>query len=79
VDDAVHVRVCLEDLLDLLLVCNVKLEELGLLARDQLDASDDLVGRVVQVVRDHDLVVSFEEGQRGERSNVAGSTTEAIA
>lgn len=74
VDDAVDVRVGLEDLIEGGLVGDIELGELGLFAADQLNALQGLGGRVVEVVSHHDFVASVEEGQGGEGANVAGST-----
>lgn len=74
VDDIVNVWVCSEDLVQLFLICDVALDIFGTLAADQLDAVEDLVGGVVKVVDDDDLVVCLKEGESGERANVAGST-----
>ena len=74
VNHAVNVGILLKDAVERSLVGDVKLDELGPLAADQLDAVDDLFGRVVQVVRDDDLVAGLEEGQGREGANVAGAT-----
>ena len=59
VDDRVNVRVLLEDIVKRLLVCHIELRELGTLATDEFDTIEDLVGGVVQVVRNHYFVASF--------------------
>lgn len=74
VDDAIDVRVSLEHLIEPRLVCDVKLGELGPLAADELNAIDHLVGGVVQVVRDDDLVARLEQGQGREGPDVARSS-----
>jgi len=76
VDDIVNIRVLLEHLVQGLLVGDIERIVLGSLAADQLDAVQDLVGRVVEVVDDDDLVVGLEESERGERADVAGATGE---
>lgn len=70
----VDIRMCLEDLVKVLLFPDIDLEELRLLARDELDAFDGLFGRVLEVVANHDLVIGLEQGKGGEGANVAGPT-----
>lgn len=60
VDDTVDVRVGLEDLVESTLLGDVNLDELRSLSGDELNAVDDLVGRVVEVVRDDDLVAGLD-------------------
>ena len=74
VDDIVNIRVLLEHLIQLLLIGDVQRVVLGPLAADELDAVEDLLGGVVEVVDDDDLVVGLEESERGERADVAGAT-----
>ncbi|KAH8434081.1 uncharacterized protein LDX57_011719 [Aspergillus melleus] len=74
VDDAVDVGVGLEDLVESGLVGDIQVGELGLLAGDQLNALQSLVGGVVQVVSDDDLVTGLEQSEGGERANVARAT-----
>lgn len=73
-NDAVNVRVLSEHLVEAGGVGDVDLDKLGLLARDQFNAVDDLWGRVVQVVGNDDLVVSFQESEGREGANVARSS-----
>lgn len=73
-DHAVNVGVSFEHLVEVLLVGDVELDELGLLAADQLNAVQGLGGGVVQVVGDDNLVPSLEEGEGGERADVARAT-----
>jgi len=58
-DHIVNVRVGLEHLVESSLVCDVGLVELGLLAADELNAVEDFLGGVVEIVDDDDLVVGF--------------------
>lgn len=74
VDDTVNVRVLLEDLVESVLVGDIGLVEFGPLAADELDAIQSDLGGVVEVIDNHDLVAVLQEGQRGERSDVAGAT-----
>lgn len=73
-DDVVDVGVLLEHLVKRGLILDVELVELGLLAADELNAVDDLLGRVIEVVDDDDLVASLEECKRRERPDVASAT-----
>lgn len=74
VDNIVDIRVLLEHLVQLLLIGDIQRVVLGPLAANKLDAVEDLLGRVVEVVDDDDLVVGLEKGESGERANVAGAT-----
>lgn len=74
VDNTVNVRVGLEHLVEAVLLSDIELNELGLLARNQLNTSECLFRRVVQVVSNDNLVTSFEESKGGERANVARAT-----
>jgi hypothetical protein len=74
VNDIVDIRVLLEHLIQCLFIGDVERVVLGSLAADQLDAVQDLLGGVVEVVDDNDLVVGLEESERGERADVAGAT-----
>lgn len=76
VDHAVNVGVLAEDLVQGSLVGDVDIVELGALAADELDAIDDFLGGVVDVVDDDDLVTSLEKRQRGEGANVASATVQ---
>jgi hypothetical protein len=76
VDNIVNIRVLLEHLIQLLLIGDVQRVVLGPLAADELDTVEDLLGGVVEVVDDDDLVVGLEKGESGERADVAGTTGE---
>jgi hypothetical protein len=79
VDDIVNVGVVGKDLLESLLVGDVGVVEDGSLAADGLNAVEDLLGRVVEVVDDDDLVVGLEQGQGCEAADVSGSTVASIS
>lgn len=79
VDNAVNVGVGLEDLVEALLVSDIELDELGLLAGDQLNAVQGLGGGVVQVVGHDNLVPSLKQGEGGERANVARATADMVS
>ena len=72
----VNVWVLLKHFVQLLLVGDVQRVVLGPLAADELDAVQDLLGGVVEVVDDDDLIVSLEKGKSGEGADVAGATGE---
>jgi hypothetical protein len=74
VDDIIDVWVLLEDLVKGSLICNIAFVESRPLAADELDAVDDFLGRVVEVVDDDDLVICFKKGEGREGANVAGTT-----
>ena len=65
-NDIVNIRVLLEHLVQGLLIGDIKRVVLGSLAANQLDAVEDLLGGVVEVVDDDDLVVGLEKGKGGE-------------
>ena len=62
----VNVWVLLKHFVQLLLVGDIQRVVLGPLAADELDAVQDLLGGVVEVVDDNDLVVGLEKGKGGE-------------
>lgn len=74
VNNAVNVGVRLENLVESGLIGHIELSELRLLARDQLNALESLVGGVVEVVCDNNFVASFEQSKSGEGANVTGTT-----
>ena len=78
-NNAVNVGVGLEHLVEAVLLGDIELDELGLLAADQLNALKSLGRRVVEVVSNDDLVASLEEGEGGERANVARATLRGIS
>ena len=66
VDDIVNVRMLVEDSIQLLLVGDIAGVVLRSLARDELNAVDDLLGRVVRVVDNDHLVVGLKQREGGE-------------
>lgn len=56
---AIDIRMRFEDLVEVLLLSNIDIVELGSLAADEFNAIDDLLRRIVQIVRNDDLVVGF--------------------
>jgi hypothetical protein len=74
VNHIVNIRVLLKHLVQLLLIGDVQSVVFGPLAADELDAVEDLLGGVVKVVDDDDLVIRLEKGKCGERANIAGAT-----
>lgn len=79
VDNIVDVGMVGEDLLEGLLVGDVGIVEDGTLAGDGLNTVEDLLGRVVQVVDNDDLVVGLEQGEGCEAADVSGSTVASIS
>lgn len=73
-DDAVNIRMVVENLVKGAIVGDIELVKLRPLATNQLDSIDGLFGRIVQVVGNDDFIVSFQQGQGGERSNVSGAS-----
>jgi len=63
VDDRVDLWVFGKDIVQGLLVRNVHVVELRALSGDELDAVDDFLLRVVEVVDDDDIVVGLEQGK----------------
>ena len=55
-DNAVNVGMSLEDLVKGRFIGNIELHELGSLAGDELDPIYHLIGGVVEIVGDDDLV-----------------------
>lgn len=66
-------------LIQSLLVGDVQLDKLGLLARQHRYTVQRLFRRVVQIVHNNHLVPGFQEGEGGERANVAGTSVKCIS
>lgn len=73
-DDTVDSGVLLEDLIQVSLVGQVGLVEDRSLSRDELDAVESNLGRVVEVIYDDDLIAMFEESERSEGPDVSRTT-----
>ena len=58
-DHAINIWMRLEHLIKVLLLSDIDIVIFGSLAADEFDAIDDLLGRIVQIVCNHDLVVCF--------------------
>lgn len=71
--DIVDVWVLVEDGIEVLFIRYVAVVVFGPLAADELDAVQDFLGGVVEVVDDDDFVVGLEEGESGEGADVAGA------
>ncbi len=74
VDDIIDIRMLFEHLVERSFILDIELVELWPLAADELNTVDDLLGGVVKVIDDDDLVARLEKGKRCERANVAGTT-----
>jgi hypothetical protein len=74
VDETVNLGMLLEHLIKTRLVCDVDIVVVWLLPADEFNALESFFGRVVEVVNNHDFVAGFEEGEGGERANVASAT-----
>jgi hypothetical protein len=79
VDNIVDVRVLGKDVFEGLLVGDVGVVEDGSLAADGLDAVEDFLGRVVEVVDNDDLVVGLEQGEGCEAADVSGATVACVS
>lgn len=73
-NDRVNGRVLGEDIVERCLIVDVDLVEVRATATDELNAIKGHFGGVVKIVDDDNIVAMLEEGQRGERANVASST-----
>ena len=62
-NDRVDLWVFREDFVQGLLVCNVHVVEGRALSGDELDAVDDFLLSIVEVVDDDDIVVGLEKGK----------------
>lgn len=76
-NDTVDLGVRSKHLVELLVVGDVGLVELGPLAADELNAVQGDLGRVVETVYNDDLVAILQEGKRCEGANVASATVES--
>jgi hypothetical protein len=79
VDDIVDVGMVGKDLLEGLLVGDVGIVEDGSLSANGLDAVEDFLGRVVQIVDNDNLVIGLEQGEGCEAADVSGSTVASIS
>lgn len=77
-DDRVNLGVLVEDIVESLLVGNVHLVELWSLSSDELNAVDDFIVGVVEIVDNDNVVVGLEEGDDSERTNVAAATVRSV-
>jgi hypothetical protein len=66
----------LEHLVEAGLIGDIDFVKSRALLGDQLDAIQDNLGRVVEAVDDDDVVAMLEEGNCGERADVASATAE---
>lgn len=73
-NDAVNGWVLSKDAIKSLLIGYVDLVEVGAAATDLLNTVDGDLGGVVQAVNNNDIIAVLEQGQCGERANVAGTT-----
>ena len=71
-NNAVDIRMRLEDIVEPRFISDIELEKLWPLAADDLNAIDDLFRRVVEIICNNDLVICFEKGKSSERAYVAG-------
>lgn len=74
-DHRVDLGVFLEHGIQRLLVRDIDIVEDGLATTDELDAVQDLLRRVVEVVDDNDVVARDEELQAGKGADVARSSS----
>ena len=72
-NDAVNIGMFREYIVESLLVPDVKTDEVWSFAADEFYAVNDLLGRIVEIVDNDNLVPSFEEGEGSEGANVAST------
>lgn len=65
-DDVVDVRMLIEYFVQGCFICDVELVESRTLSADEFYAVDDLLGRIVQVVYNNDLIVGLKQSESGE-------------
>ena len=78
-NDGVDGGVLGEDLVEGSLVGDVNLVKVGTAAAEELDAVESDLGRVVEAVYDDNIVTMLEQGEGGERTDVAGTTGDTLA
>jgi hypothetical protein len=61
------------------LIGNIEIIEIRFLSTDEFDTIENFGGRIVQVVRNDNLIACFKQGQCCERTNISGSTTKLIS
>jgi len=75
-DDTVDIGILSKDFVQCLFVCDIDMVEVWSLPAEQLDAVEGDFGGIVETVDDHDLVAMLEESERGEGSDVTGSSAQ---
>lgn len=60
-NDTIYVRILLENFVKSAVIGNIDIVETRPLAADQLDTIDGLLGRIVKIVSNDDLVASFQQ------------------
>ena len=73
-NNTVNIWMGSEDFVQSLLVCHIDLVEYWSLTAKKLNAVKGNFRGIVERIDDYDLVAMLEERERGERSNVSGST-----
>ena len=73
-NDAVNLGVFGKDIGQTTLVGQVDLVEERAASAEELDAIEGDLGGIVETVDNDDIVAVLEEGEGGERANVAGAT-----
>jgi hypothetical protein len=79
VDDTVDVRVLLEDIVEILLICDVDLIIVRLLAADELYSVQGFWRRVVEVVDNDNLVAGVQQRKDRKGANVASAAVSRSA
>ena len=72
-DYAVYIRMLCEYFVKCSFVRDIEIIKVGFLTADELDAVDDLWGRVIQVVCNDNLIARFQEGQSSEGSDISSA------
>lgn len=78
-DNTVDVWMGIEDLVKGSFIAHIDVVKIRSLSTYQFNAIECFLGRIVEVVYNHDLVVGLKQGKGGEGTNVAGPSVRRSA
>lgn len=63
-----------EDIVESFLVRNIEVDKLWPLTRNEFNAIDHFLRRILEIVCNDDLISSFKQCKSGERADIAGAS-----
>ena len=70
----VNIRMLLKHSIQGAINRDIDIVEWWFLPTEELNSIENFLGRIVQIVSDHDFVASFQKSKSGERADVAGAS-----